>query len=106
MFREAQTIKTDSWFDSSRSPVLVSCAWPSGKLSCVQQHLLRQFLAGILSARALCLALTHIRQNIRITTVYNMQFQVDGGCRGNGTPHSVGAAACCALQEDGSPGMA
>jgi hypothetical protein len=70
----AQTIKMDSLFDFSRSPVLVSCVWPSGKFSCVQQHLLRQFLAGILLARALCLALTHIRQNIYITIVYNKQF--------------------------------
>ena len=38
--------------------------------------------------------------------VYIMQFQVDGGCRGNGRIDAVGAAACCALKVDGSPGEA
>jgi ribonuclease HI len=27
--------------------------------------------------------------------VYQMEFYVDGGCRGNGTPSSIGAAAAC-----------
>lgn len=27
--------------------------------------------------------------------VYRMSFRVDGGCRGNGQPDAIGAAACC-----------
>lgn len=27
--------------------------------------------------------------------VYRMDFKVDGGCRGNGQPEAIGAAACC-----------
>ncbi|KAI8952799.1 ribonuclease H-like domain-containing protein [Xylaria longipes] len=30
--------------------------------------------------------------------VYVMEFYVDGGCRGNGYPGSIGAAACCLMQ--------
>ncbi|KAI3336971.1 ribonuclease H1 [Xylariaceae sp. AK1471] len=33
--------------------------------------------------------------------VYMMRFYVDGGCRGNGQPNSIGAAACCLMQRDG-----
>ncbi|KAI0486609.1 ribonuclease H1 [Xylaria cf. heliscus] len=29
--------------------------------------------------------------------VYVMEFYVDGGCRGNGYAHSIGAAACCLM---------
>ncbi|KAI1752902.1 ribonuclease H-like domain-containing protein [Xylaria castorea] len=31
--------------------------------------------------------------------VYVMEFYVDGGCRGNGNPGSIGAAACCLMRK-------
>ncbi|KAI1176273.1 ribonuclease H-like domain-containing protein [Nemania sp. FL0916] len=34
--------------------------------------------------------------------VYIMEFEVDGGCRGNGKPWAVGAAACVLLTRSGS----
>ncbi|KAI0009573.1 ribonuclease H-like domain-containing protein [Xylariaceae sp. FL0662B] len=33
--------------------------------------------------------------------VYRMDFYVDGGCRGNGQPGAIGAAACCLMNRFG-----
>jgi ribonuclease HI len=35
--------------------------------------------------------------------VFIMRYQVDGGCRGNGTPYAVGVAACIPLLRNGLP---
>lgn len=34
--------------------------------------------------------------------VYRMDFKVDGGCRGNGQPDAIGAAACCLETDSGN----
>lgn len=34
--------------------------------------------------------------------VYRMVFNVDGGCRGNGTPDAIGAVACCLQKPHGN----
>ncbi|KAI1169543.1 ribonuclease H-like domain-containing protein [Nemania sp. FL0916] len=34
--------------------------------------------------------------------VYIMEFYVDGGCRGNGKPWAIGAAACCLMKRNGN----